>query len=76
MNKDELLFLRNKLKSGEYDGTDIMQAWLAIDRLIESDDRIALLEAAIRRHKSSFTNAYDYTVEDIELWEVLQEDKP
>lgn len=30
----ELQFLRTKLKTGEYDGVDIMQAWLAIDELM------------------------------------------
>lgn len=29
-----LRLLRTKLKSGEYDGADIMQAWIAIDELI------------------------------------------
>lgn len=35
---DDLEFLRNKLKSGEYDGADIMQAWIAIEELIELHD--------------------------------------
>ena len=35
MTNEELGFLRTKLKSGEYDGVDIMQAWIAIDELIE-----------------------------------------
>lgn len=35
MSDEELLFLREKLKSGEYDGADIMQAWAAIDKLRE-----------------------------------------
>jgi regulator of replication initiation timing len=34
----DLKFLRTKLKIGEYDGTDIMQAWLCIDRLIKLED--------------------------------------
>ena len=29
----ELGLLRSKLKSGDYDGADIMQAWIAIDEL-------------------------------------------
>lgn len=35
MTNDELKFLRTKLKQGEYDGVDIMTAWLAIDELLE-----------------------------------------
>ena len=38
--------------------------------------RISLLEAAIRKHRDSFTNPDDYTGEDLELWALLQEDKP
>lgn len=30
-----LKILRMKLKQGDYDGADIMRAWLAIDELIE-----------------------------------------
>ena len=33
--KEDLSVLRSNLKSGEYDGVDIMKAWLAIDELIE-----------------------------------------
>jgi hypothetical protein len=32
---EKLQFLRTKLKMGEYDGADIMQAWLAIDELLK-----------------------------------------
>lgn len=35
LDKKELKFLRMKLKQGDYDGTDIMKAWLAIDELVE-----------------------------------------
>ena len=34
MDTDELQFLRTKLKQGEYDGADIMRAWLAIDEML------------------------------------------
>ena len=34
-SESDLKFLRIKLKQGDYDGVDIMQAWLAIDELIE-----------------------------------------
>ena len=33
LDDGELAFLRTKLKNGEYDGADIMHAWLAIDEL-------------------------------------------
>ena len=36
--KEILSVLRSNLKSGEYDGVDIMKAWLAIDELIELRD--------------------------------------
>lgn len=35
MKDDELKLLRMKLKQGDYDGADIMNAWLAVDELIE-----------------------------------------
>lgn len=34
MTIEELEELSIKLKTGEYDGTDIMKAWIAIDKLI------------------------------------------
>lgn len=34
MENNELALLRSKLKSGEYDGADIMAAWIAIDELL------------------------------------------
>lgn len=36
MDNNELQFLRTKLKNGEYDGADIMHAWLAIDELLKA----------------------------------------
>jgi hypothetical protein len=33
MTTDNLNFVRIRLKNGEYDGSDIMAAWLAIDEL-------------------------------------------
>lgn len=35
MTNDELMHLRRRLKSGEYDGVDIMSVWLALDELVE-----------------------------------------
>ena len=35
METEDLNLLRMKLKQGEYDGSDAMQAWLAIDELPE-----------------------------------------
>jgi hypothetical protein len=40
----ELSAVRQNLKSGEYDGVDIMRAWLAIDKLMELQKRIEELE--------------------------------
>jgi hypothetical protein len=35
LDDNGLAFLRTKLKTGEYDGADIMQAWIALDELRE-----------------------------------------
>lgn len=35
MEEEDLNLLKEKLKQGDYDGTDIMKAWIAIDELIE-----------------------------------------
>ena len=35
LNDGELKLLRMKLKQGDYDGVDVMHAWLAIDELLE-----------------------------------------
>lgn len=54
MDDAQLAFLRTKLKNGEYDGVDIMHAWLAIDELrqvraeldgLVEDYRIGLLQS-------------------------------
>ena len=48
MDDSELEHLRVKLKSGEYDGVDIMRAWLALDeaRSMRKDaERYRLLRA-------------------------------
>ena len=44
MTNDELKVLRMRLKSGEYDGTHIMQAWVAIDELIVAKTKLKELE--------------------------------
>ena len=35
METEDLQLLSEKLKQGDYDGTDIMKAWIAVDELIE-----------------------------------------
>ena len=35
LDDEELAGLRIRLKSGEYDGVDVMHAWLAVDELRE-----------------------------------------
>lgn len=37
MTNDELKLLRAKLKCGEYDGVDIMHAWMVLDELLGAD---------------------------------------
>jgi len=44
MTNDELKVLKMRLKSGEYDGVHIMQAWIAIDELINCRDSLKDLE--------------------------------
>jgi hypothetical protein len=44
---DQLKALRIRLKSGEYNGADIMSAWLAIDQLTAAHERIKELESQI-----------------------------
>ena len=52
-NIDNLKFLCNKLKSGEYDGKDIMQAWIAIEELIKIiSAKVNLTQEAIDDLKS------------------------
>ena len=46
MNKDELIDLQQRLKSGEYDGADIMSAWIAIDELMVTRMAVTALAAA------------------------------
>ena len=36
LDDEELAGLRIRLKSGDYDGVDIMHAWLAVDELRET----------------------------------------
>ncbi len=45
LRDDELSLLRMKLKQGDYDGADIMHAWLAIDELLELRAVVAVIEA-------------------------------
>ena len=45
MNDEGLKVLRMRLKSGEYDGVHIMQAWIAIDELVELREKVGNLEA-------------------------------
>ncbi len=64
MFKEDLEYLCNKLRSGEYDGKDIMQAWIAIEKLME--DKQVLLEAV----QGYLSDKQDEDLE-IYLWEVL-----
>ena len=45
--KDELRELRAALKSGEYDGTHVMRAWIAVDELAALQEREQKLERAV-----------------------------
>lgn len=41
MDTIELKYLVTKLKTGEYDGSDIMHAWIAIEELIAIRETLA-----------------------------------
>ena len=59
MDIEELRALRTRLKAGEYDGADIMSAWLAIDELIE---RIHIKHN--ERHKDIFNAGWNSAIEE------------
>lgn len=46
LDSDELNHLRIKLKNGEYDGVDLMHAWLAIDELIDARKTLCKAKSA------------------------------
>lgn len=52
----QLSALRVRLKSGEYDGADIMQAWVAIDELIEVRKELDSIPTKIRVMANLFPN--------------------
>ena len=61
MNED-LLVLRSRLKMGEYDGNDIMQAWIAIDRIMELEAECKALRELLAKAADFI---YDYCDVDI-----------
>jgi len=61
MKNDELRYLRTKLKSGEFDGVDVMSAWIAIDELI-----------ALREWRDDAFNAHPNLDIDIEFYKQCQ----
>lgn len=54
METDDLKLLCMRLKQGDYDGTDIMQAWIAIGELIELRARVVKLEARGKTMESKY----------------------
>lgn len=59
LNDEELKLLRMKLKQGDYDGVDIMHAWLAIDELRKLRiDFAATEERAEEEGKDDDTRSY------------------
>lgn len=54
---EKLRYVRTRLKMGEYDGTDIMAAWLAIDELLRTVDALAQPSA---QPQSTEPVAYEY----------------
>lgn len=57
LNNEELQHLRTKLKIGDYDGTDVMKAWLAVDELIELRD---FVDIAFKVHPNLDEDVTDY----------------
>jgi hypothetical protein len=60
MEDEELLALRDRLKSGKYDGGDIAQAWLAIDALIVARREIDRLRTAPAVPESAVQDVWEH----------------
>ncbi len=59
---DELKYLKMQLKHGEYDGLDIMQAWLAIDELLRTASMARKERLMYTRMQTLDINALDENV--------------
>lgn len=61
MDDDGLAFLRTKLKIGEYDGADIMHAWIALDELMRLRREVESLRAAVKLGRDALAGGlWDY----------------
>ena len=72
----DLLALRTRLKVGEYDGNDIMQAWIAIDRIAELEAQLKHAEghaAELEAENARLKAAMDKYSEDETLWNLRGE---
>ena len=71
MDNNELQLLRTKLKNGEYDGVDIMHAWMAIDELLEARANQGAAVAAEReRQRKLVEQCRDALAEELSAWDI------
>lgn len=54
----ELEALRNRLKSGEYDGVDIMKAWMAVEELDKLKTTISFYKRFVTETRQAPLNQY------------------
>lgn len=64
MNKQDLEYLCQKLRNGEYEGKDIMQAWIAIEKL-QSDKEELIITT------TNFLNDISDQELEIDVWDVI-----
>ena len=62
---EKLNALRVRLKTGEYDGNDIMQAWIAIDRIAELEAQLADANEMLEKCNSKFIVALEAEVKTL-----------
>lgn len=64
MNKQDLEYLCQKLRNGEYNGKDIMQAWIVIEKL-QSDKEELIIST------TNFLNDTSDQELEIDVWDVI-----
>lgn len=67
MTSEQLQVLRMRLKSGEYDGAHIMQAWIAIDELIEARKENEKLKELLRDIKADLLDRSDTDSDGVDV---------
>lgn len=68
---EKLKFLHTKLKCGEYDGTDLMQAWIAIENLIETLKRNTVLKEQLRLVAKNLQSGMSKSIQRVQAKAIL-----